>query len=108
MKILILDDDPVRHRAAKRAYAGHQLQHAYNMSDFQNSCLTYRFDMISFDHDIGDNTDGYRLACWFFDTIPMDKWPSLVRVHSMNPVGAKKIIDLVRDNGIFVQGVKLN
>lgn len=105
MKILILDDDTIRHRTAKRCYASHDIYHAYTKQEFKHLCLTQSFDLISYDHDIGNGTDGYRLAKWFYDNVPSVMWPSIVRVHSKNPVGAKNIVDYVKGIGSFVQKV---
>jgi len=58
---------------------------------------------LSLDHDLGQDENknnlptGYDLVCWMERT---GIWPSGdIFVHSMNPVGAKKMIDALQHNG---------
>ncbi|HYE79241.1 MAG TPA: cyclic-phosphate processing receiver domain-containing protein [bacterium] len=63
-------------------------------------------ELVSFDHDLGpDDSDGYdcaRMMLWVHDTRPAKVW-----VHSANPVGAKRLMDLFADEGIPALRVKL-
>lgn len=51
----------------------------------------------SLDHDLGDDElSGYDLVCWMEEH---NHWPHKVpSVHSMNPVGRKKMMDVIRDH----------
>lgn len=51
---------------------------------------------VSFDHDLGFGVNGYDVAKWIVENkIPIAGFA----VHSMNPVGAKNIIDLLTHYG---------
>ena len=52
---------------------------------------------VSFDHDMGMVYDGYDIAKWM---ITMNMLPAnQCFVHSANPIGAQRIMDLLKDNG---------
>jgi hypothetical protein len=49
---------------------------------------------ISLDHDLGDTSKmtGYDVAAWIEERVCMDGWKlPVVRVHSQNPVGKKRM-----------------
>lgn len=51
---------------------------------------------VSFDHDLGFGINGYDVARWIVENeIPIAGFT----VHSMNPVGAKNIIELLTHYG---------
>ena len=65
---------------------------------------TREFEFASLDHDLSveamlgnpamDERTGYTVVCWLEEH--PEYWPSLgVRVHSMNPVGRKKMLEVI-------------
>lgn len=57
---------------------------------------------VSFDHDLGEGGDGYRVASFIeeaacFGRIPRLKW----NVHSMNPVGRERIMKCLERADVF-------
>ena len=51
---------------------------------------------VSFDHDLGFGINGYDVAKWIVENeIPIAGFT----VHSMNPIGAKNIIELLTHYG---------
>lgn len=53
---------------------------------------------VDFDHDLGFGRTGYHFAIWLCDrALDGDGFPGSYDVHSQNPIGRKKIIDLMDD-----------
>lgn len=110
MRILFLDDDAERHAVATKRWADHDLFHAWNVCQFERLLLKYGpFDLISLDHDLGDyaeedgrygertGVDAVRFMCI---ELPAEQRPSVTIVHSWNPIGAERMVKLLRDYGI--------
>lgn len=100
MKILILDDERLRHDAFERAYSNHEVWHAYTPEQFRRICTNNHFDVISFDHDLGGQETGLHLARWL---LTQERWPKQAVVHSWNPTGGRAIFDLLHQAGVPVQ-----
>ncbi len=49
------------------------------------------FDLVSFDHDLGDEKDGYDCIKLLASDFPLI-YPAAIEVHSANPVGAENIL----------------
>ncbi len=103
-KILILDDEKVRHDAYDKIYAGHEVWHAYDGVRFR-WCLLNRgpFHLVHFDHDLGavDET-GLDLARWMLRVVSPPLLPDRCVVHSWNPTGAQRIFDELHRAGLLV------
>lgn len=101
MKILILDDDKERHENFKRNFKEHVLTHVETANDAINELKSFKYDAVFLDHDLGglsfvDSSEpntGYQVAKWLSNN--MKHKPKLVYIHSMNPVGAQKMKDLL-------------
>ena len=117
MKILILDDDKFRHDAYSREYAEHDVRHVYTYFEFLSSLDTGSpWDLIHLDHDLGDlhsgdtyvdgwgNTREYngqhaaRDICELND----ERLPSEVIIQSVNPDGAKGMLQMLKRRGVTV------
>jgi DNA-binding NarL/FixJ family response regulator len=99
VKILILDDERLRHDAFDRAYKNHEVHHAYTPEQFRKAVERHQFDVISFDHDLGGPETGLHCARWMLTT---EHWPAQAVVHSWNPSGGRAIFDLLHQAGIPV------
>ncbi|HWT40541.1 MAG TPA: cyclic-phosphate processing receiver domain-containing protein [Dongiaceae bacterium] len=64
-----------------------------NYLDAANALEAYDFDIVSLDHDLGDDSlNGYHLACLIeLRASRGERVPDDIRVHSANPVGRKNI-----------------
>lgn len=51
--------------------------------------------VMDFDHDLGERKTGYDIAKWLIDNGYIGKF----RIHSMNPVGANNIRQLLKHYG---------
>ena len=113
MRILILDDDQMRHDAFARRYAGHELTHVYAVAEAQAALIAGGFDMASFDHDLADfqlekqpdgsvqerEKTGYDVVMFMVSTLPEDRWPAEIIVHSWNAPRAHQMVEVLRDRG---------
>lgn len=96
MRILILEDDPNRHRAFKTNFAPHEICITENSKECIQLLVDENWDMLFLDHDLGgqqmvesgENT-GYEVAI-FLEEHYMFR-PATVVIHSFNPIGARKM-----------------
>lgn len=65
-----------------------------------------RVKAVSLDHDLGDGqSDGYDFAKWL---VQENIWPKAIFIHSMNPVGANNILQLLNryaPDGVWVEWI---
>ncbi len=111
MRILILEDDPIRHKAFKRKLIGHHVV----ITDDSKECIRLLaeeiWDELYLDHDLGGQVyvdsgegTGYEVAEWLSEH--EDRLPPHIVIHSYNPTGAKnmknKIPDAIMAPGIWL------
>lgn len=114
MRILILDDVKDRHDTfAKVFYPEHEVVSVYLYTDFCEK-LNESWDLIHLDHDLGDflnNPDTY-VDGWgnvreyngghaAMRICEMCKPPKVI-IHSVNPVGAKIMLQMLERRGVEV------
>lgn len=67
---------------------------------------------VSLDHDLGPDEDIRALVHWMIDNKRHNKIPNVqfIYVHSMNPVGAEWIVDMLKPHFVYgyVQRISLN
>jgi CheY-like chemotaxis protein len=103
MKVLFLDDDKGRLKKAEILFVNDELikvetaEQAIEILE-KNS----PFDLVSLDHDLGgemfcpsDEVSGFAVAK-YISQMPKDKLPKKVVVHSFNPDGAQKMMDVLQ------------
>lgn len=112
MRILILDDESSRHILFRLIYETHSVVHTETYCEFVNELLSgLPWDLIHLDHDLGSvdsYIDGWGETQFFTGLHAADRicelsddlLPSEVIVHSMNPIGAKIIVDSLTLRGI--------
>lgn len=103
MKLLFLDDETVRHEWFALVHLSHEIWHAYNIEQFEKQLRRCdKFDVISFDHDLGTAADGNDCAELMLRLLSPENLPRECWVHSWNPVGAERIMRTLRSAGIAV------
>lgn len=117
MKILILDDLDVRHVAFAKIYAEHEVTSVYVYDDFLVKINECKWDLIHLDHDLGDfvscastYVDGWGNICDYngqhaaMRVCELDDAmkPDNVIVHSVNPYGARVMVQMIKNAGIPV------
>ncbi len=101
MKILFLDDDQTRHDTFTTAHSADEIWHAYDHPQFLKQINSVdRFDVISFDHDLGLGASGYDCVMELLTAMPSYRWPKEAWVHSWNPVGAERMMRALTNAGI--------
>lgn len=97
MKILVLEDDPVRHISFRKNLADHDLDIVTTSKEaIQKLQDDELYDALFLDHDLGgkvmvasgDGT-GYEVAKWL-ESNPFAK-PEKIYLHTMNPVGQQNM-----------------
>jgi CheY-like chemotaxis protein len=118
-RILFLDDDPNRRQQflSESRLTEHDIHFARNYREAVRLLASHRFDVAFLDHDLADFTaDGERLAArddneltgtdvakWIAGAMEPASWPGIVVVHSWNPVGARRMADILIDAGLRVR-----
>ena len=111
MKILILEDNLIRIEIFKKLFKN---QNVYLCQDVETAKLTCKhniFDIIWLDHDLNGKewedssleNSAYQFVKWLVDNGFQKN--SLNYIHSMNPIGANKMLNYLKDNnydGIWI------
>jgi CheY-like chemotaxis protein len=102
MKILFLDDDPIRTAKFMEKTVGHEVLTAETAQDAIALLDTHLdFDIASLDHDLGgevfcesNEVSGYAVA-QAIDEMPVEDQPLCIIVHSFNPAGAERMANKI-------------
>lgn len=100
-KMLFLDDDQARHDYVWEKLPHWDITSVYDTRNCQYLLATQEWDLVSLDHDIGDGQTGYDVVA-FMATLPDDKRPKYVNVHSYNPVGRERMVNKLKEDGYVV------
>jgi CheY-like chemotaxis protein len=102
MKILILDDDNIRHIFFKKKFIGHDVESVYTAEAAIEALQRERYDAVFLDHDLGGHmfvdsygqeATGYTVAKWLSEN--PDRKPEQIIIHSFNNVGAKNMHNIL-------------
>jgi len=111
MKILILEDNSFRIEKFKILFKNQQVDLCYTAEEAIYSCRKNKYEILWLDHDLDgkiwqdsqDENTGFRFIKWMVDNkIEKD---ALIYIHSMNPIGANKMLNYLKDNdydGIWI------
>ena len=125
MRILVLDDDDVRHEYFARQFANHDILHVHTYSECLNALLNNDwYDVVFLDHDLNDHgyrsvaderanyfqrsltrfsrpglLDGRDVVEDMVKMLPPEKVPSQVVVHSWNDAGGAEMMSMLNDAG---------
>jgi len=116
MRVLIVDDNPDRHRVFAQVYRAEDVDHAFKFSQAVKFLNSKRYNIVQLDHDLGDFQEpeiesvgmyggafeltGYHVALHVVLDLPKEQWPDRVVIHSVNPTGAKSIANLLEKHGV--------
>ena len=110
-KIFILEDDEWRIKIFLKRYEGHEIALAHNYEEATHILSNSdRFDVAFLDRDlsyvqslggIDDELTGEDVTK-FIINMPASLRPKRFIVHSWNSVGAKRIVDMLKDQGLNV------
>ncbi len=105
MKILILEDNPIRIGKFEALFKNQDLRIVQDVESAIVSCLENEYRVMWLDHDLEgkiwedsdkDNT-GYQFIKWLVDNKKAKE--TLIYIHSMNPIGANRMLNYLKDNG---------
>jgi hypothetical protein len=104
MRILILEDNPLRIEKFKILFKNQQVDHCATVNDAKNACLVHEYDILWLDHDLDGKiwedsdkeTTGFEFVKWL--VLNGFQKNSLNYIHSMNPVGANRMLNYLKDN----------
>lgn len=116
MRILVLDDDDIRHQAFARRFINHSVVHAMTVDEACDALNKEKFDLVHLDHDLNDHghrsvaasmygqveLTGFDVARFIARDLTIDNRPDRVVIHSWNPPGAKMMAEILRDADISV------
>jgi hypothetical protein len=105
MKIFILEDNLERQEKFKQLFKNQELYISDNVKDTTNICLVQDFSVMFLDHDLGgriwtdssEENTGYQFVKWMAENQKQKN--ALIYIHSMNPIGANRMLNLLLDNG---------
>jgi CheY-like chemotaxis protein len=110
MRVLVLDDNPERHKAFRRNLFNHTVVHVETYHDaVQALAMTPRFDVVFLDHDLNEfgaksvaestmygfggsvELTGDDLCRFIVNQLPEERHPQIAVIHSLNHWGAKNM-----------------
>jgi len=105
MKILILEDNPIRIEKFKQLLRNQELFICETVNAAKEACLLNDFQTMLLDHDLGnqlwvdsnEENTGYTFVKWLIDNESQKQ--ALCYIHSMNFVGANRMMNYLLDNG---------
>lgn len=116
MRILILDDDDIRHEAFKWKLAGrHDCVHVHTVDEAVHALANHAvYDIAFLDHDLNDHQyssiksvsfskiglTGYDVASYIARELAPAQRPKTVVVHSWNTPGGDSMMMVLREAGI--------
>ncbi len=117
MKVLFLDDDPLRHAKFRKAHIGVDVTYVWTADEAIEELKENTFDQVSLDHDLAAQKNmelppagegsGYDVAL-FIASMPMNKQPKLAVIHSFNPEGARRMRIVLNKAGIHTMRIPFN
>lgn len=103
MRILILDDEAIRHELLDARWReNNELVHVWSVDDAVAALVAGEpFDLALLDHDLGYMVpDGTDFARRLTTEVPEDRRPARVVVHSWNPDGARRMVRMCKEVGM--------
>ena len=89
MRVLVVDEDPSRQQVFRTRYVAHELVIVDALMEAIAALTHHRFDLVLLDDCLCDNqVAGNVIARYISTTIPVSKRPSEVIIHSLNPIAA--------------------
>lgn len=90
-RILFLDDKDERHDYCNRNFKTLTIAHAYTVDQAKEIAASQdKFDIFSLDHDLGTTDNGHDFVM-FMSTLPKEKLPDVVVIHSVNEPAAQRM-----------------
>lgn len=109
-RFLFLDDNPSRHQAFSRMTIGILTDHVWTAKECIETLLREEpYDCVFLDHDLGGQVfvtevegSGTEVAQFIASSLPKERYPKAIVVHSWNPDGALRMEQLISQTNIPV------
>ena len=113
-RILLVEDDPERCVWFNRKLSSHQIDCTADVLQAIQWLSTHHYDTIFLDHDLitehytsnapDDTRTGYAVAAWLASHPHLQRDATIV-IHSLNFVGAGRMLDLLHDAGLDAEHI---
>ena len=117
IRVFLLDDDRRRHRWFAKRFHGDFVDVAVDVKQAQEFLAANSYDAIFLDHDLrpehygstinDDEKTGYAIA-HFLASHPQLQRAAFIMVHSYNPEGAMRMVEVLRNAGRQAEYVPFN
>lgn len=105
MRIFILEDNKERLVAFKELYKTLSVTFCDNVKDAMRICMSEEFEILLLGHDLDDRVyvdsneenTGYQFVKKLVESGKQKE--ALIYVHSLNPIGANKMVNLLHNYG---------
>ena len=117
MRALFLDDMSERHRQFKSKHSKEfeHVDYVYTYDDAVKYLKSHTYNAVFLDHELSENAimcdpddiderTGADLAIWIVQNMETEDAPGFV-IHSLNPVGRERMVNLLRDAGFDASGI---
>lgn len=105
MRVLFLDDDKVRHDSFAEAVKGIEngdVWHVYSASQAIHTLeKDPKYDLVCLDHDLGSGAGNGSDVAKYISTMPEDKRPERVILHTFQREGMVNMSSFLRPVGIW-------
>lgn len=105
LKILILDDDVVRHNLFEKWFPDDERTHVFSAHEASSQLESETFEMVFLDHDLNHSEFTGQHVARHIAALEWTARPKAVIIHSMNPVGAgrmyQELVDKVDEVSII-------
>ena len=111
MNVLILEDNLERIKKFKELFKNHELFLFDNVIDALISCYYNSFSIMMLDHDLDNRSwvdseepnTGYTFCKSLIGSETQKQ--AIIYIHSLNPIGANRMLNLLKDNDYDVQWI---
>lgn len=102
MRVLFVDDEVERFKEYSWNNPHHETDYAKNPYHAQRLLMSFPYDVIMLDHDLGTEMDGTGLAQWMIGNPDVAKFGVSVICHSINEDGRKRMVEVLKQRYHFV------
>jgi CheY-like chemotaxis protein len=99
MRVLFLDDDPVRHKAMRDMLPG--ITHVYTADEAIEALSVGDYSEVFLDHDLGGevyvDSEEYNTGMTVAKWLAKNKQDATIIIHSYNPIGARNMVVKLKD-----------
>lgn len=101
MRVLILDDQQLRHEVFADRHEQDEVHHTFTYDRAIELLRSKpKFDVVYLDHDLQEKATGYDAAKFIAERLPDDRKPGVVVVHTLNSACGDRMVQVLQAGGI--------